>query len=137
MSLDVLVTGCLVKPPQERESRNGKPYVLAHLVSKGARDEEDTFCSVFAYRTSDREQLLSMAIGEGVSVAGRASINTWEKAGVSKTGLTITAARLMTVGDARVNSRHEDEPAPVAAPEPALARHEAVAADGLDDDIPF
>ncbi len=93
--LSVLATGQLVRDPQSRTSSVGKPYVTA-LLRVPCEDGDPLLCSVIAFSPDAVQALLALAKGDAVAVAGRAKMNTWEKDGESRTGLSIVADQVLT-----------------------------------------
>lgn len=71
-----LISGELINTPQERTSRNGKPFALAR-VSVPQADEGRLFCSVIAFQADAVARLLQLKAGASVALAGTLKISTW------------------------------------------------------------
>ncbi len=97
--LSVLVSGRLVKMPQRRTSKSGKPYTTALIavpVEVWGEDEPDrVLISVIAF-TPAAEALAALGKGDDVSVAGSARLSTWTKGGEEQHGLAVTAHRVLS-----------------------------------------
>lgn len=147
MSLDVLITGRLVKPAQERKAANGNAYCLAQ-VSVPTEGEESLLASCIAFSRSAVDALLVLDKGDAVAVAGKAKLSSWAGSdGTQKHGLNVTIEQVLTVYHVRRRRAavvDDDEvPAPrrTRAPAAAPAQRTLPATTGgmaeMSDDIPF
>lgn len=93
MSITVLVTGKLFADPERRTGSNGKPFTRATLIAHDG--EADTFVSVIAFG-GVADQVAALRKGDALSVTGRGKVNTWDKAGETKAGLSIVADSILT-----------------------------------------
>jgi single-stranded DNA-binding protein len=68
--------------------------------------------SVITFASPSVAALLALRKGDACSIAGRASLRTWEKDGETKTGLSAVADRVLSAyaaGKARKQSREAEE----------------------------
>ena len=121
--LSVLVSGKLVRDPQTRTGKNGKPFVTALIavpveaVSEG--DADRVLVSVIAFGAQG-EALAALAKGDDVSCAGSGRLSSWTKDGVEQHGLAVTAHRILTAYARRKTQKAQDngrEPAATAGPD--------------------
>ena len=98
MSVTVLATGRLHAAPERRTGASGKPYVRASLIAHDG--EQDSFVSVLAFGHA-AEQLAALEKGDTVAVIGRAKVNTWQREGETRAGLSVVADGVLTVYHAR------------------------------------
>ena len=115
-----IVSGVLTRAPAERESKGGRPYLLA-TIREGSGDKA-RWISAFAFNDEAREAISGMAAGEAVAVAGEldAEIYTPE-GGQPRVSWSIRADAVLTTNSgARKRSATEPEPQ-----------------EGPDDPIPF
>ena len=97
--LSVLIEGTLLAAPVQRTSAKGTPFVTVQVRCSGD-DGESILCSVIAFQASVIEALGALAGGDTVAVAGAAALSQWEKDGVHRVGLKVTATRVLTVYEA-------------------------------------
>ena len=97
--LSVLIEGTLLAAPVQRTSAKGTPFVTVQLRCSGD-DGESILCSVIAFQAPVIEALGALAGGDTVAVAGAAALSQWEKDGVHRVGLKVTATRVLTVYEA-------------------------------------
>jgi hypothetical protein len=96
-----LVTGALFRDPETKISKNGKPYVVATIVSKDG--DTSTFVNLVAFSDSAKDAILALRAGDALSVQGKATIGVYEKNAehrpsvVRRAGLSRLANRLDTV----------------------------------------
>lgn len=128
MSLDVLITGHMVKPAQQREAANGKPFALAQ-VSVPTEGGESLLASCIAFSRSAVDALLALDKGDAVSLVGRAKLSGWTGSdGATKHGLNVTVDAVLTVYAIRKkraaawgDGDASDDSTPVRAPDRAAA----------------
>ena len=120
--LSVLISGKLVREPQTRTGKNGKPFATALIavpveaVSEG--DEDRVLVSVIAFGPA-AEALAALAKGDDVSCAGSGRLSHWTKDGVERHGLAVTAHRVLSAYARRKTQKAQDngrEPAATAGP---------------------
>jgi single-stranded DNA-binding protein len=105
--LSVLANGTLVNDPRERTAANGNKYATG-LLRVACEDAEPMLVSLITFSAPSVAALLALAKGDACSIAGRASLRTWEKDGATKTGLSVVADRVLSAyaaGKARKESR--------------------------------
>ncbi len=127
--LSLLISGKLVRDPQTRTGKSGKPYTTALVavpvkaVSDG--DEDRVLVSAIAFGPA-AEALAALAKGDDVSCAGNGRLSSWTKDGVECHGLAVTAYRVLTAYQrGKIQAAQQKSKQPVTAD-----------AD-FDDDIPF
>jgi single-stranded DNA-binding protein len=94
--LNVLVTGTLVRDPQERQSAKGKAFVTASMrvpVEEG----ESILVSLIAFSDSAVSGLRALSNGDALAVSGRGKLTEWEKNGEQHRGMSVVAERVMTL----------------------------------------
>ncbi len=76
--LSILVSGKLVRDPQQRIGKNGKPYATALIAvpvkAMSDGDEDRVLVSVIAFGPA-AEALAALATGDDVSCAGSSNID--------------------------------------------------------------
>ncbi len=111
--LNVLISGKLVRDPQTRVGKSGKPYTTALIavpvraVSEG--DEDCVLVSVIAFGPA-AEALAALANGDDVSCAGSGRLSSWTKDGVECHGLAVTAHRVLTAYQRRKTQAAQQKP---------------------------
>jgi len=95
MSAYALVSGQLFRDPQTKISKNGKDYVTATIVSKDG--SESTFVNLVAFSDSAKDAILAVAVGDALSVQGKATIGVYEKNGEHRPSLSIVADRVLAL----------------------------------------
>ncbi len=95
MSLAILATGTLVRDPEPRQSRAGKPYATA-LLRVPTDGEEAVLMSLIAFAADAVEALLAHAKGDSVAVTGRAKFTSWQKDGERRQGLSVTVEAVLS-----------------------------------------
>lgn len=99
MSLDILTTGKLTKPPMRRTGQGGKTYATATM--RAATEDGDILVNLIAFGAI-ADSLLALGAGDSLAVTGRAKVSTWTgKDGTLKTGLSVTAEAIMSLYQAR------------------------------------
>lgn len=109
--LNVLANGILVADPRERTAANGNRYATGALRVP-VEDAEPMILSLITFSAPSVSALLALHKGDSCSIAGRASLRTWEKDGATKTGLSVVADRVLSAyaaGKARKQSRDAEE----------------------------
>ena len=97
--LSVLAAGKLVRDPQARTGKSGKPYTTAlvaasvDVVNEGDADRVLVSCIAFG---AVGEALAALQKGDDVSFAGSARLSNWTKEGVECHGLAVTAHRVLS-----------------------------------------
>jgi single-stranded DNA-binding protein len=95
MALDVLTSGRLLKRPEERTGRSGKPFATALLAC--AMDDGEIVANVIAFRPEAVAALLALDKGDAVAVAGRAKLGVWQSTeGEARPSLSIVADAVLT-----------------------------------------
>ncbi len=148
MALDVLAQGKLVKTPERRTTKDGRPYALAQ-VSVPTDGDESMLASCICFRAEAVAALLALDRGDAVALAGRAKLSSWTGAdGTLKHGLNVTVEAVLSVyhvrrkreamAGATGDDRAPDVPSPARrrnrapAARPASRRPVADAGDGID-----
>lgn len=86
-----LISGELVANPQERTSKNGRPFALAR-VSVPQGEGERVFCSVIAFNDDAVARLLQLKAGASVALAGTLKAGVWQaKDGTARPSLDLVA----------------------------------------------
>jgi len=125
--LSVLVSGKLVRDPQMRTGKNGKPFTTALIavpveaVREG--DEDRVLVSAIAFGPA-AEALAALTKGDDVSCAGSGRLSSWTKDGVECHGLAVTAHRVLSAYARRKTQKAQDN-----------EREPAATVGDFDDDI--
>jgi single-stranded DNA-binding protein len=94
MSLIVLASGKLLKPPTTRTAKNDEPYTVASM--RAASDDGDVLLSLIAFGQAGRV-LAALSAGDALSVTGVARLSHWQgKDGEERHGLSVTADAVLT-----------------------------------------
>jgi single-stranded DNA-binding protein len=64
----VLVAGTLIRPPEQRTAKNGKPFVSATIRVKDA--DESQWWKVLAFSENAQAELMRLTSGDAISVQG-------------------------------------------------------------------
>jgi single-stranded DNA-binding protein len=95
MSLIILASGKLVKPPATRTAKNGEAYAVASM--RAASDVGDVLVSLIAFGEPG-QVLAALGTGDALSVTGRAKLSQWQgKDGEERHGLSVTADAVLTL----------------------------------------
>ena len=108
----VLLSGSLVRDPQQRTSANGRPFVTA-LVRVPAEDADAMLVSAVAFSDSAIQALSALTKGDALAIAGRAKLREWQDAEGRHTGLSVVADQVLSayaVDKKRRKARAEEEP---------------------------
>lgn len=93
--LNILASGTLIADPTQRTTAAGKPFATASLRVP-CEDSDAMMVSVITFAAEAVAALLALAKGDSCAIAGRAKLNSWEKDGEQKHGLSVVAERVMT-----------------------------------------
>jgi single-stranded DNA-binding protein len=94
MSLIVLASGKLIKPPTTRTAKNDEAYTVASM--RVASDDGDVLVNLIAFGPAGRV-LAALGTGDALSVTGRAKLIHWAgKDGQERHGLNVTADAVLT-----------------------------------------
>ena len=102
--LAVLISGRLVRAPEQRMGRSGKPFCTA-LVSTPVEGDEAMLVSVIAFGAV-ADALAALGQSDAVSIAGDGKLTTWTgKDGGERHGLSVTAHRVLSAYQRRATQR--------------------------------
>lgn len=96
MSLFMMCTGTLTADPQSRVGQSGKRFALCNLrvPSDGA---DAMLVSAIVFGDESIDKLMACAKGDSICMGGRGALKSWTgKDGAERTGLSLTATRVMT-----------------------------------------
>lgn len=94
MSITALITGRLMKDPEQRAGGNGQPFTRALIAA--ATDDGSALVSVIAFG-SLAEQLAALRRGDTAALTGRAKVNTWAgNDGETRAGLSVVVDGMLT-----------------------------------------
>jgi len=91
----VLITGTVFRGPEQRTSKNGKPFVTATLLAKDG--EARSFWNVVAFSESAIAELTRLCEGEKIAVQGSLQIGEYEKDGKPRVSLGLTADHVLAL----------------------------------------
>jgi single-strand DNA-binding protein len=128
VSIETAFLGSVVREPEQKTSKNGKPYL--RFSARVGDGDQAQFVSVMYFGDDAAE--LRMAAGTRVYVEGSLRLDKWEKDGQPRSGLSVMSfhTRLAEIG--RNRPRRERKPA-ADKPSSAPARRN----DFHNDEIPF
>lgn len=138
MTARVLVTGSLFKAPEQRQSKSGKPYIVATL--KCGDGETFQFWRITSFSESAAAELMRLGDGDALSVQGLMTAGLYVKDG-GETRITFSL-----IADQVLALRQPPKDRKAKAPEPQPAdtrsRQQQCAGSwapgaGPSDDLPF
>lgn len=96
--IDALIQGKLLKAPEARQTKAGKPYATARVRVPTTDPAVTIFASVVAFDPEAVAALLALDAGDAVSVAGPLKIGVWmDGQGNAKPQADIVADRVLSV----------------------------------------
>jgi single-stranded DNA-binding protein len=96
MTVAVLITGSLSRPPALKTSKAGKPYVVATL--KVAADNAIDFWTVLAFSESAQAELMRLDEGDKIAAQGSLKVETYVgKDGSTKISRTVLADHVLAL----------------------------------------
>lgn len=96
--IDALIQGKLLKDPEARQTKAGKPYATARMRVPTTNPAETIFVSVVAFDPEAVAALLALGAGDSVSVAGSLKVGVWtDSQGNAKPQADIVADRVLSV----------------------------------------
>jgi single-stranded DNA-binding protein len=105
--MHLFASGELVKAPEQRTTREGKPYATALM-----RAGED-LVNLVAFDAELVERLLALEKGDPLSISGKLQVSTYTaKDGESRCSLSVTISRLMTAPARVSEARPRTKPKP-------------------------
>ena len=96
--IDALIQGKLLKDPEARQTKAGKPYATARMRVPTTNPAETIFVSVVAFDPEAVAALLALGAGDAVSVAGPLKVGVWtDNNGNTYPTLDVVADRVLSV----------------------------------------
>ena len=96
--IDALIQGKLIKAPESRTTKTGKPMASARLRVATADPAASVLCGVVAFDPEAVAALLALGESDAVSVAGPLKVGTWtDKEGNARPSLDLVADRVLSV----------------------------------------
>ena len=93
--LTCIATGMLIRPPQQREAANGNAFAT-FILRVPTEGEDSVLCNVICFNRETVETVMRLKERDTVAVSGSAKLRSWERSGETKTGLAVTADRVVT-----------------------------------------
>jgi single-stranded DNA-binding protein len=94
--IDALIAGKLHSKPEERTSKNGRPFVTAKMRA-AAGDQESLFVNVIAFDQAACTALLALGAGDSVAVSGSVTPKVWQdREGHHRPALDVVAHAVLT-----------------------------------------
>ncbi len=94
--MDALIAGRLHARPEQRSSKNGKPFATAKLRAT-AGDGESLFVNCIAFEQHVVAALLALDAGDSLAVAGSITPKVWtDREGNTRAALDMVAAQVLT-----------------------------------------
>lgn len=94
MTASVLVSGRLLRNPESKTSKAGKPFATA--VIKDGDGDAVTWWNLLCFSESGCEELLSLRAGDGIAASGSFKVELYEKAGAQRLSYTVFADRVIS-----------------------------------------
>ena len=96
--IDALIQGKLLKDPEARQTKAGKPYATARMRVPTTNPAETIFVSVVAFDPEAVAALLALGASDAVSVAGPLKVGVWtDNNGNTYPTLDVVADRVLSV----------------------------------------
>jgi single-stranded DNA-binding protein len=95
MSAHVLITGALFRPPEQRTSKAGKPFVTATIRVKDG--DESQWWKVLAFSESSQAELMRLTDGDTISVQGTFKAELYDHGGEKRLSLSIVADHVLAL----------------------------------------
>jgi single-strand DNA-binding protein len=135
MSIEAAFLGSIVREPEQKTSKAGKPYL--RFTARIGDGDQAQFVSVMYFGPDAAE--LQMAPGERVYVEGSLRLDKWEKDGQPRSGLSVMSfhARLAEIGRNRPKRQRKPNITSVDVATPSRAAPPSRGGDFYDDSIPF
>lgn len=96
--IDALIQGKLLKDPEARQTKAGKPYATARMRVPTTDPAVTIFASVVAFDPEAVAALLALGAGDAVSVAGPLKVGVWtDNNGNTYPTLDVVADRVLSV----------------------------------------
>jgi single-stranded DNA-binding protein len=108
VSIDALVTGHLVRDPVTRVGKSGNSFTTA-LLRATTGEEQQTLVSVIAFQEAG-EKLSRLKSGDVAAVVGSAKLSSWEKAGETRHGLSVTVSSILSAYDVKRRRGTDEKP---------------------------
>jgi single-stranded DNA-binding protein len=102
MTAHVPVTGTLFRPPEQRTSKAGKPFVTATVRAKdgdpsAGSGQASQWWKVLAFSESVQAELVRLADGDAVSLQGALKAELYDKDGEKRLSLAIVADNVLAL----------------------------------------
>jgi len=102
MSAFVLVAGTMLKPPEPRVAKSGKPYVTTVLWA------DDEYWNLVVFSETARAELMRLRPGDNLAVQGQLQISVYTgKDGREKIGRTILVGDVLALRRAPMQAELE------------------------------
>lgn len=98
--IDALISGKLHGQPQQRTTKNGKPYATARIRATQG-DGETLFVSVAAFDATPCRALLRLNDGDSVAIAGSLAIKIWDSKEGPRPSADLVAGQVLTLYETR------------------------------------
>ena len=96
--IDALIRGKLIKAPEARTTKTGKPMATARMRVPTSDPDVTIFTSVVAFEPEAVAALLALGEGDSVSVAGPVKVGMWtDKEGNTRPNVDVVADRVLSV----------------------------------------
>lgn len=96
--IDALIQGKLIKAPESRTTKTGKPMATARMRVPTSNPAETLFVSVVAFEPEAVAALLALGEGDAVSVAGSLKVGVWtDNNGNTRPNVDVVADRVLSV----------------------------------------
>lgn len=97
--IDGLVAGRLMGDASRRVDKSGRTFVVARVLARNRADEE-FIVNVIAFDTAPCADLLALADGDAIALAGALSPKVWtDKQGIARPSLDLIAQRVLSGRD--------------------------------------
>lgn len=97
--IDGLVAGRLMGDASRRVDKSGRTFVVARVLARNRADEE-FIVNVIAFDAAPCADLLALADGDAIALAGALSPKVWtDKQGIARPSLDLIAQRVLSGRD--------------------------------------
>ncbi len=94
MTASALVSGKLVRDPEQKTSKGGKTFVTATL--REGDGEAVTWWNILSFSDTANEEMLSLRAGDGIAASGSFKAELYAKNGTQRISFTLFADRIIS-----------------------------------------
>jgi len=133
-AVQVLVSGCLFKAPEERTSQAGRRFVSA-TIKVGGDSGTGEFWACLAFSDSTQAELLRLGVGDALSAQGSAKFELYQNGGEVRISRTIFANAILPLRAAPRERRSKQAKAETPLLDQPAPQRPTAPPDDLNDDL--